>query len=64
MSWKMLTIRDRSSSGPADSNQPSVQGTGAEPSKPDDGTLDIDHRLADQTAAVMSREPTQLGNAH
>ena len=44
-------IRDRSSSGPADSNQPSVQGTGAEPSKPDDGTLDIDHRLADQTAA-------------
>jgi hypothetical protein len=44
-------IRDRANSGPIASNQSNAQGTGAESSKPDDGTLDIDHRQAEQPAA-------------
>jgi hypothetical protein len=43
-------IRDRSGSGPGASDQPNAQGTGTELPKPDDGTLDIDHRQADVTA--------------
>jgi hypothetical protein len=51
-------IRDRSMASSAGDNQSGAQGAGAKPSKPDDGTLDIDHRQATETA-VNNAPPSQ-----
>ena len=44
-------IRDRSDSASADNAQPNAPGTASESSKPDDGTLDIDHQQLQEPPA-------------